>query len=73
VPNSFKENVCENVNTLAHVVEHLVVLAPSRRRWCLSGREGFRFLYSSCRACEAIFRRFRGVKTTIFLYAVVEI
>jgi hypothetical protein len=40
VPNSFEENVYENANTLAHVVEHLVVLAPLRRRWSLSGREG---------------------------------
>jgi hypothetical protein len=24
VPNSFKENVCENANTLAHVVDHMV-------------------------------------------------
>jgi hypothetical protein len=40
VPNSFEENVCENANTLAHVVEHLVVLAPLRRQWSLSGRDG---------------------------------
>jgi hypothetical protein len=40
VPNSFEKNVCKNTNTLAHVVEHLVVLAPLRRRWSLSGRKG---------------------------------
>jgi hypothetical protein len=40
VPNSFKENVCENANTLTHVVDHMVVLAHLRRRWSLSGREG---------------------------------
>jgi hypothetical protein len=39
-PNSFKENVCENANTLAHVVDHMVVLAHLRRRWSLRGREG---------------------------------
>jgi hypothetical protein len=49
VSNYFKENVCENANTLAHVVEHLVVLAPLRRRWSLSGREG---LWSSLPLAE---------------------
>jgi hypothetical protein len=49
VPNSFKENVCENTNTLAHVVEYLVVLAPLRRQWSLSGREA---LWSSLPPAE---------------------
>jgi hypothetical protein len=40
VPNSFEENVCENANTLAHVVDHMMVLAHLRRRWSLSDREG---------------------------------
>jgi hypothetical protein len=40
VPNSFKENVCEKANALAHVVDHMVVLAHLRRRWSLSGSEG---------------------------------
>jgi hypothetical protein len=40
VPNSFEENVCENANTLAHVVDHMVVLAHLQRRRSLSGREG---------------------------------
>jgi hypothetical protein len=40
VANSFRENVCENANTLAHVVDHMVVLAHLRRRQSLSGREG---------------------------------
>jgi hypothetical protein len=40
VPNPFEENVCENANTLAYVVDHMVVLAHLRRRWSLSGREG---------------------------------
>jgi hypothetical protein len=40
VSNSFEENVCENANTLAHVVDHMVVLAHLRRRRSLSGREG---------------------------------
>jgi hypothetical protein len=40
VPNSFEENVCENANTLAHVVDHMVVLAHLRRRRSLSGRKG---------------------------------
>jgi hypothetical protein len=35
-------NDCENVNTHAHGDVHLVVLAHLRRRWSLSGREGFR-------------------------------
>jgi hypothetical protein len=39
VPNSFKENVCENANTLTHVVDHMVVLAHLRMRQSLSGRE----------------------------------
>jgi hypothetical protein len=40
VSNSFEENVYENANTLAHVVDHLVVLAHLRWRWSLSDREG---------------------------------
>jgi hypothetical protein len=40
MPNSFEENVCENANTLAHVIDHMVVLAHLRRRRSLSGREG---------------------------------
>jgi hypothetical protein len=32
--------VCENANTLAYVVDHMVVLAHLRRRRSLSGREG---------------------------------
>jgi hypothetical protein len=37
------KNVCENVNTHAHGDVHLVMLAHLRRRWSLSGREGFGF------------------------------
>jgi hypothetical protein len=59
VPNSFEENVCENANTLAHVVDHIVVLAHLR---CL----GFSL---SRQACEAGFRRFRGLGMTNILYA----
>jgi hypothetical protein len=35
------KNHCENANTHAHDGVHLVVLAHLRRRWSLSGREGF--------------------------------
>jgi hypothetical protein len=52
--NIASKNDCENANTLTHDKDHLVVLACLRRRWSLSGREGFR--------C------FRGVETTIFHY-----
>jgi hypothetical protein len=31
----------KNVNTYAHIDVHLVVLAYLRRRWSLSGRDGF--------------------------------
>jgi hypothetical protein len=40
VPNSFEKNVCKNANTLAHVVDHMMVLTHLRRRRSLSGREG---------------------------------
>jgi hypothetical protein len=33
--------IAENVNTHAHGDVHLVVLAHLRRRWSLSGRDGF--------------------------------
>jgi hypothetical protein len=33
--------IAENVNTHAHGDVHLVVLAHLRRRWSLSGRNGF--------------------------------
>jgi hypothetical protein len=39
-PNSYKM-IAENVNTHAHGDVHLVVLAHLRRRWSLSGRDGF--------------------------------
>jgi hypothetical protein len=39
-----------------------VVLAHLRRRWSLSGREGFGFLSPSYRACEAGFGAFGEVK-----------
>jgi hypothetical protein len=38
--NNVSKNDCENANTLACDDETLVVLAPLRRRWSLSGREG---------------------------------
>jgi hypothetical protein len=44
----------------------LVVLEYLRRRWSLSGREGFWVLSPSRRACEAGFRRFCGGETLIF-------
>jgi hypothetical protein len=40
----------------------LVMLAHLRRRWSLSGREGFAFLSPSRRACEAGFNAFREMK-----------
>jgi hypothetical protein len=40
-----------------------------RRRWSLRGREVFGVLSPSYRACEAGFRRFRGLGMTNFLYA----
>jgi hypothetical protein len=33
--------IMKNANTLAHDGVHLVVLAHLRRRWSLSGRDGF--------------------------------
>jgi uncharacterized protein YaaW (UPF0174 family) len=72
VPNSFEENVCKNANTLAHVVEHLVVLATLRRRWSLSGREGLGSFTPMSRLGGDVTWCFRGVKMIIFLYANVE-
>jgi hypothetical protein len=40
----------------------LVMLAHLRRRWSLSGREGFGFLSPSRRACEMGFSAFREMK-----------
>jgi hypothetical protein len=51
-----------NANTHVHGGVHLVVLAHLRRRWSLSGREGFGFISPSRRACEAWFGVFKGVK-----------
>jgi hypothetical protein len=50
----------------------MMVLAHLRRRWCLSGGEGFGFLSPSRLASSAGFRRFWVVEMTIFLYADVE-
>jgi hypothetical protein len=47
------ENDCENANTHAHGDVHLVMLAHLRRRWCLSGREGFGFYYAEREETEA--------------------
>jgi hypothetical protein len=55
--------------THAHDDIHMMVLALLRRQWSLSGREGFEFLSSSCRACSAGFDAFWGSKTPIFYYA----
>jgi hypothetical protein len=52
----------ENANTHAHDDVHLVMLAHLRRRWSLSGKEGFGFLSPSRRACEAGFSAFREMK-----------
>jgi hypothetical protein len=41
---------------------HLMMLALLRKWWSLSGREGFGFLSSSRRACEAEFSAFREIK-----------
>jgi hypothetical protein len=71
--NNTSKNDCENANTLARDDETLVVLAPLRRRWSLSGREGLGVLSPSHRACSAGFKHFQGVETPIFLYANVEI
>jgi hypothetical protein len=56
------KNDCKNANTHAHDDVHLVMLAHLRRRWSLSGREGFGFLSPSHRACEAGFSAFRKTK-----------
>jgi hypothetical protein len=45
------------------------VLAHLRRRWSLSGREGFGFLSPSRRACEAGFDAFWRSETPIFYCA----
>jgi hypothetical protein len=60
------KNNCENGNTYAHGDIHLVVLAHLRRRWSLSGREGFGFFSPSRRACKAGFSAFSGNKIPIF-------
>jgi hypothetical protein len=39
--NIASKNDCENANILTQDEDHLVVLARLRRRWSLSGREGF--------------------------------
>jgi hypothetical protein len=54
--------IVKNANTRAQGGEHLVMLAHLRRRWSLSGREGFGFLSPSRRACEAGFNAFVEVK-----------
>jgi hypothetical protein len=51
--NNASKNNYENANTHVHDDVHLVMLAHLRRRWSLSGREGFGFLSPSRRACEA--------------------
>jgi hypothetical protein len=38
--NNASKNNCKNANTLAHDDDHLVVLAPLRRRLSLSSRGG---------------------------------
>jgi hypothetical protein len=58
--------IVENVNTHAHGEVHLVVLAYLRRRWSLSGRDGFGTLSLSWRACEAGFGKFSEVFFTVF-------
>jgi hypothetical protein len=58
--------IVENVNTHAHDEVHLVVLAYLRRRWSLSGRDGFGTLFLSWRACEAGFSKFLEVFFTVF-------
>ena len=60
--NSFKENVCENANTLAHVGNTWWCWHTLRRRLSLKGREGFGFLSPSDRACEAGFGAFEKMK-----------
>jgi hypothetical protein len=60
--------IAENVNTHAHGDVHLVVLAHLRRRWSLSGRDGFRTLSPSYRACEVGFSKFLKVFFTILVH-----
>jgi hypothetical protein len=63
------------VKMLTHMhmmVYTFVVLAHLRRRWSLCGREGFGFLSSSRRACEAGFSVFVKVKRLFFTTPVVE-
>jgi hypothetical protein len=55
------ENDCENTNTHSHDNVLLVVLAHLRRRWSLSGRDGFGTLSPSRRAM-----RFSGSGNAIF-------
>jgi hypothetical protein len=69
VPNSFEENVCENANTLAHVVDHMVVLAHLRRRRSLSGREGLGPSLPPTELVSMGFRRFWGNEMPILNYA----
>jgi hypothetical protein len=60
--NNASKNDCKNANTLAHDDDHLVMLAHLRRRWSLSGREGFVFLSPSRLACEVGFSAFLEMK-----------
>jgi hypothetical protein len=66
VANFFEENDCENANTHAHGDVHLMVLAYLRRRWSLSGRDGFGALSPSRLTSSAGFGAFMEVKC-IFL------
>jgi hypothetical protein len=63
------KNYCENANTHAHGDVHLVMLAHLRRRWSLSGRDGFGALSPSHRTYEAGFGSFCGSEMPIFHYA----
>jgi hypothetical protein len=54
--------IAENVNTHAHGDVHLVVLAHLRRRWSLSGKEGFGVLSPSRQVCSAGFNAFMEIK-----------
>jgi hypothetical protein len=63
--NNASKNDCENANTLARDDEHLVVLAPLRRRWSLSGRESL----GSSRWDSGVVEELKH----FFLYANVEI
>jgi hypothetical protein len=71
--NNASKNNCENANTHAHGVDHLVVLAHLQR-WCwsrcsLSGREGLGSSLPPTERASAGFRRFRGNEMPIFYYA----